>query len=213
MSSSHVIISGTGRAGTTFLVQLLTRLGLDTGFDRHTMEVLPAAQSARMGKDYFPIARAGMETDIRAPGAPYIIKTPFLCDWAEEAIASGKLIKHAIIPVRQFEAAAASRAFVQRESTGSVDQVRKTAGGLWDSDLAINQADVLRQKFTKLVEVLVRHDIPITFLNFPRYVRDPDYLFSKIKFLIGDVGLSSFQATFYETVRPELVHQFTEDDR
>ena len=27
-----VIITGTGRAGTTFLMQLLTAIGLDTGF-------------------------------------------------------------------------------------------------------------------------------------------------------------------------------------
>jgi len=32
MARHHIIISGTGRAGTTFLVQLLTALGLDTGF-------------------------------------------------------------------------------------------------------------------------------------------------------------------------------------
>jgi hypothetical protein len=213
MSSRHVIISGTGRAGTTFLVQLLSRLGLDTGFDRNTMEVLPAAQGARMGMDYFLIARAGLEMDIRAPGAPYIVKTPFLCDWAEEALASSKYIEHAIIPVRQFEAAAASRAYVQRETTGSVDRTRKAAGGLWDTDLAENQVDVLRQKFTTLIEVLVRHDIPITFLSFPRHVRDPDYLFEKIRFLIGNIDLTSFRTTFAEVVRPDLVHQFTEGDR
>jgi hypothetical protein len=32
MAKHHVIISGTGRAGTTCLVQVLTALGLDTGF-------------------------------------------------------------------------------------------------------------------------------------------------------------------------------------
>jgi hypothetical protein len=213
MSSSHVIISGTGRAGTTFLVQLLTRLGLDTGFDRNTMAVLPAAQSARMGMDYFPIARAGLEMDIRAPGAPYIVKTPFLCDWTEEALASSIRIEHAIIPVRQFEAAAASRAHVQRETTGSVNRTIKAAGGLWDIDLAEHQVGILRQKFTNLIEVLVRNNIPITFLSFPRHVRDPDYLFGKIRFLLGNIDLTSFRAAYEEVVRPELVHQFTDNDR
>ena len=28
----HVVITGTGRAGTSFLVELLTHLGLETGF-------------------------------------------------------------------------------------------------------------------------------------------------------------------------------------
>jgi hypothetical protein len=62
MSKHHVIISGTGRAGTTFLVQLLTELGLDTGF--------PDAHS-----QIFPNCNAGMEYDIRDPKAPYIVKS------------------------------------------------------------------------------------------------------------------------------------------
>src|SRR6516164_482379 len=33
----HTIISGTGRAGTTFLVKLLTNLGLDTGYQKNQM--------------------------------------------------------------------------------------------------------------------------------------------------------------------------------
>ncbi|MEK6322241.1 MAG: hypothetical protein AABN33_11210 [Acidobacteriota bacterium] len=65
MIRSHVVISGTGRAGTTFLVQLLTHLGLNTGLDVNTMEL-------------YPIARAGLEMDIRDANAPYIVKDPFL---------------------------------------------------------------------------------------------------------------------------------------
>jgi hypothetical protein len=68
MAKRHVIISGTGRAGTTFLVQLLTELGLDTGLtDSHT--------------DIFENCNAGMEKDLREPDAPYIVKSPFLCDY------------------------------------------------------------------------------------------------------------------------------------
>ena len=49
----HLVITGIGRCGTTFLVELLTYLGLDTGFD-------PA--SVRSGIDH--VARAGLERDI-----------------------------------------------------------------------------------------------------------------------------------------------------
>ncbi len=45
-----VIITGTGRAGTTFLVQLLTELGLDTGYTRRTWS-----------RDYFEHCDAGLE--------------------------------------------------------------------------------------------------------------------------------------------------------
>jgi hypothetical protein len=39
MARKHLIISGTGRSGTTFLVQLYTALGLDTGFTDATAGV------------------------------------------------------------------------------------------------------------------------------------------------------------------------------
>jgi hypothetical protein len=178
------------------------------------MEVLETARDARIGSmDLFPIARAGYEMDIRASNAPYIVKTPFLCDLAEEVLASSVWIEHAIIPVRRFDAAAASRAHVQKLTTGSADGTINAPGGLWDTDKADNQVDVLRLKFTKLIEVLVRHDIPITFVSYPRLARDPDYLYAKLKFLLSDIDLASFRTVFNRIVRPEWIHQFTEDDR
>ncbi|MCK4662598.1 MAG: hypothetical protein KAT68_07020 [Bacteroidales bacterium] len=33
MNRHHVIISGTGRTETSFIILLLTKLGIDTGFD------------------------------------------------------------------------------------------------------------------------------------------------------------------------------------
>jgi hypothetical protein len=209
----HVIISGTGRAGTTFLVALLTRLGLDTGFDRDTLEVLPHARKARKGTmDIVPVARSGLEMNIRAVNAPYIVKTPFLCDTAESALSSSIRIKHAIIPVRQFDAAAASRAHVQEQTTGSKDRTRTVPGGLWDADKAAEQADVLRLKFARLVETLTRYDVPMTFLSYPRLVGDADYLYGKLDFLLAGIDRESFRSAFDEIVRPEWVHQFTAAD-
>jgi hypothetical protein len=203
MSRSHIVISGTGRAGTTFLVHLLTQLGLDTGFDRDAIAA-----------NIYPTARAGLEIRVLGPNAPFIVKSPFLCDDAEEVLASSVRIQHVIIPVRRFAAAAASREHVQRLATGHSDGSESVPGGLWDTDKAAGQVDVLRLKFTKLIEVLVRHDIPMTFLAYPRLVRDPDYLYEKLKFLFSDKGIhfDYFRATFDKTVRPEWTHQFTADD-
>lgn len=72
---------------------------------------------------------------------------------------------------------------------------------------------LLRLKFTKLIEMLVRHDIPITFLAYPRLVRDPDYLCAKLGFLLGDIDLASFRRVFDRLVCPEWIHEFTEDNR
>ena len=40
MKQHHVIITGTGRSGTTLLIQLLTELGLDTGFASKEGEIV-----------------------------------------------------------------------------------------------------------------------------------------------------------------------------
>lgn len=82
----HVVISGTGRAGTSFLVCLLTRLGLDTGFSE-----------ADLALD--ECSRAGLERDIRKP-APYIAKAPWLCVTINEVLERDDIvIEHAIIPL------------------------------------------------------------------------------------------------------------------
>jgi hypothetical protein len=51
-----------------------------------------------------------MEKDIRDPDAPYIIKSPWLCDNLDEVLQGGKvIIDHAIVPVRDLYSAAQSR--------------------------------------------------------------------------------------------------------
>ncbi len=71
----HLVITGTGRSGTTFLVELLTYLGLDTGFD---------PVSVRSGID--PVAHAGLERDIRSDDAPYVVKSPWFMEYAADVL-------------------------------------------------------------------------------------------------------------------------------
>lgn len=54
----------------------------------------------------------------------------------------------------------------------------------------------------------------MTFLSYPRLVRDPDYLYLKLNFLLSDakIDFSTFKTIFDEIVRPEWTHQFTSDD-
>jgi len=118
MSRHHIIITGTGRAGTTFLIQLFTSLGLHTGFTDLTTAVYSNCQ-------------AGMEWDIRQADAPYIIKSPFLCDYLDDVLDdTGIVIDQAIIPVRHLYSAAESRRDVTRRTDRTLD-AGEIAGGLW----------------------------------------------------------------------------------
>lgn len=110
--AERLVISGTGRAGTTFLVRVLTYLGFDTGY-----------QDAEDGYD--PNVRAGMETHPR-PGMtpeqigslPYVVKDPQLCLFLPAVLDTTAFrVRRLIIPVRDLGEASASR--VQRGRFGA----------------------------------------------------------------------------------------------
>lgn len=188
--SRHVIIGGTGRAGTTFLVHLLTALGLDTGFSLNNLEI-------------DPVSHAGLESKGRAKW-PYIVKSPRFFERLPERIDAGKVrIRHAIIPVREFEMAARSRI--------RVSEVGGTTGGLWDTDDPDEQLSILYKNFALTFEMLAEHDIPVTLLWYPRLGQDPKYLYDKLRFLIPDVSFERFAETFGEIAKPELIQNWTDD--
>jgi hypothetical protein len=186
-----VIISGTGRCGTTFLVQLLTELGLDTGISSRNWE-----------KKYYEHCNAGLEHDLLDPKAPYIVKNPALCDTLAAALATGRFaIDHAYVPIRELAEAAASRADVGG-SDGNLP------GGLWRTADAHAQRAVLAEMFHGLLHTLAAHDIPLTLILFPRMVRDPEYTYGKLSFLLGGIRRETFQAAFERAAKPSLVHTF-----
>ncbi len=186
-----VIISGTGRSGTTFLVRLLGELGLDTGIS-----------GANWGKKYYEHCHAGLEHDILDPRTPYILKNPALCDTLEEALATGRfVIDHAYVPIRELSAVAASRALVGG-ADGSVP------GGLWGTSDPEAQRAVMAEMFHRLVHTLVAHEIPHTFILFPRMVTDPAYAYRQLEFLMKGITEERFGAAFGRVAQPSLVHEF-----
>ena len=199
MMRHHVIISGTGRAGTTFLVILLTHLGLDTGFTPSNMSL-------------FQSARAGLEIDIRDEKAPYIVKNPWLCDYIEEVLSSGKIaLDYAFIPIRDLEAASQSRIYVENISDSS-QYPQGIPGGLWHTTDPKDQERILSRQFYNLIFYLTRSEVPIMLMHYPRIIKDPAYLYRKLQFLVSDIPYGTFFEAFTRTVRPDLVHSFSDKD-
>src|SRR3954468_18928156 len=91
-----IVIAGTGRAGTTLLVQVLTDLGFDTGF--------------RANPNIEYEARAGLERNIRSADAPRVVKAPGLSLELDDLVVRGEVeLEHVIIPVRDLDVVSASR--------------------------------------------------------------------------------------------------------
>ena len=195
----HVVITGTGRSGTTFLMQLLTRLNLGTGFD-----------SDDLVNQIDPHSNAGLERDIRSEDAPYIIKTPFFCNYAEEVVKNPLItLDHVFIPVRDLSSAAASRIRVVREHPPTELAPTQMAGGLWGTENPEDQAKILQDYLISLLLALADSQIPVTLLRFPRLVKDVEYTHQKLKPLLKGVAFEVFREAFDAVVRPDLVHDFS----
>lgn len=194
----HIIITGTGRAGTTFLMELFTVLGLDTGFDRSQFP-------------YDRECRAGLEIDLRDPDAPFIVKQPELCETLPDVLANGDVaIDHALIPMRDlFSAAESRRANVRaarRADPGATPS--RVLGGTVGTDDPEEQEEVLARRFHTLIGTIARHGIPTTFLSYPDFLADPEALFKKLPPPLRGPSKAAFLAAHKEVYRPDLVHDY-----
>ncbi len=181
--SRHLLIAGTGRAGTSFLVRYLAALGLETHLSR-----------AGAGALWDTVANAGYE-DTPLPGAddlPYVIKSPWTFQVIHEALRSGKLQFDAVvIPMRDLTEAACSRGIIEMQAMHRTlpwmadleqtwDHFGHTPGGTVFSLSPVDQARLLAVGFHQLLEHLVRAEIPVVFLSFPRLIDDAPYLYCKL---------------------------------
>ncbi len=196
----HIIITGTGRAGTTLLVQLLTVLGFDT---RYSVDEALASKID-------PISQAGLEQWQPHLARPYVMKSPHFGSILASLMQGGDFrIRTAIVPMRELDRAAESRRRVSRVAakTGAATKAHEYPGGLWDTDNPDEQENVLARKFYNLQFQLVRGGIPTIYIEFPRFAQDVDYLFASLRTVWDEHGVSRQEllAAFTQVVRLEKI--------
>lgn len=183
----HLFIAGTGRAGTSFLVRYLQAVGLETHISKSGDSQW--AESANAGLEDMPVAQPN-ET------LPYVIKSPWIAEFIEQLLENkGIAVDAFIIPVRDLREAAESRIILELCSfyenvdwASSFDSMWRergftSGGGVFSLD-PVDQERLLAVGFARLVQRLVRANIPIVFLDFPRIVEDPDYLYEQVRSFI-----------------------------
>lgn len=184
-----VVIAGTGRAGTTLLVQVLTDLGLDTGF----------APDAPIDER----VHAGLERAVDDPEGPRIVKSPELSRGLAAVLERGDVVvDHVIIPVRDLDVAAASRV---RNTKYGADL--HTWGGLFGTNRATHQREALATVLAELIETVARFDLDHTLLLFPRFALDAVYLHRKLGFLAPGTDADAWRAALARRVDPTLIHE------
>jgi len=191
----HLLIAGAGRSGTSLLVRILDACGLET-------ELRNGSET-----NWNETANAGLGTvPIRGP-ATYVVKSPWAYQFIDQFLDRDDVTLDAvIIPMRSLAEATASRVILELRSdyAGSAAEFDQTwrdqgrvSGGVVFSLEPLDQARGLGVALYKLIERLVARDVPIIFLDFPRFARDLTYLRKSLVALLPE-GLS--EAAFVERV-------------
>jgi hypothetical protein len=170
-----ILITGTGRCGTTFLMILFTFLDLDTGYNRN---------------NYFTeldiLSTSGMEKFVSCP--PKYIKNPVYLSNIEDTLKYIK-IKFSIIPIRDYNKSAESR-----------EKLGYGRGGLIASKNKEEQLEVFYKMISKYMYDMVKYDIPTIFLDFDRMVTSSQYLYNKLKPIMDEENIhyEMFDRVFQE---------------
>jgi hypothetical protein len=195
MPEPKIVIAGTGRAGTTLLVQVLGDLGFATGL----------GPGVRLEFE----ARAGLEGNIRLPNAPRVVKAPGLSIELDGLIAAGTVaVEHVIIPVRDLDIAAASRV----RAAGYGRDPRARGGMIGRSKRAGNERAAIAEWLATLIVTVTKYDLPHTLLAFPRFAQDADYCFAKLGGLdprngAGPLTVDDFRRVLADRYEPDFVHE------
>ena len=195
-----MVIAGTGRAGTSFLVRFLGECGLDVG----------------SSDDFFDDrAKAGLEHRLLSDGVPYVVKDPWLFTYGDNIDPAVIEIDALLVPVRELMAAATSRILQERiamaeghwaslpprEVNGTV-----TGGAVYSLD-PVDEARILAVGFHRLIYWATARQVPLYLLEFPRTVNDGEYLIETLwPWLHAHCDRERARTAFLAAADPHLVH-------
>jgi hypothetical protein len=190
---NKVIITGTGRCGTSVLMQLLTHLGFNTGYSR---------EEADRAINKMPKLRAGIEHSIESKREAYILKNPAFAQVNEFKRLSKKFnIDYVYIPIRKLEATAKSRDHMQRHIPGAY-------GGFWLNAHSIEEQKTAHAKLIyNLIEYLEDSEVPFSLISFPHFINHPEYLYNKLSHLMqrNPIRYDDFKKEFSKIIKPDFV--------
>lgn len=193
---SHLLIAGSGRAGTSALVELFEACGLETRSDE---------------LEYSPDSNAGYEIYPDGRPLPRVVKSPFLSFGLDRLIRDGldpRSIEAVVLPVRRNEDVAASRiANFQRDGIDA-------KGGLWMGFYGSatvytrpsDQRRLLAEAVNQLLLTTAEFQIPVITLKFPLFVTDASYAWARLSPILADLDQQRFEVAHGRAMRPELVH-------
>jgi len=157
---NKILITGTGRSGTTILVKLLSLLGLDTGYQNLTSDEIEQYINQN--------SRGGLEMYLEPSNEnyPLICKAPQFYNRIPELSKKYK-IKKVFVPMRDLEITAKSRA-----------KHGASPGGLWNANDVNSQMNHNAKVVYQIAIDCASNDIPLDFIDFDRFTSDNLYAYN-----------------------------------
>tara|TARA_R110000803_G_scaffold140852_1_gene207378 strand:- start:204 stop:791 length:588 start_codon:yes stop_codon:yes gene_type:complete len=163
MKEDKILITGTGRSGTTIIVKLLSLLGLDTGYQSLSDE--------QIEKHINQSSRGGLEQYLNNLGTKYplIVKAPQF--WSQIPNLKHRYnVKAVFVPIRDLKESAKSR-----EKHGTAP------GGLWGANNATEQEIYNTNLIYQIAIDCAEADIPLIYISFSKFMSDPAYAYKIVQ--------------------------------
>lgn len=158
-----ILITGTGRCGTTFLIKLFTFLEFDTGFNKNNYESY-----------IYSNCNSGMEKQYNANH--YILKNPTFIGNIRKILKDKSIkIKYVMIPIRDLKASAKSR-----------NEHGNNNGGLWNATDETSQIAYYEHILSNYLYVSNKYDIATIFIDFDRMIKNKKYLFDTLQIILQE---------------------------
>jgi hypothetical protein len=162
-----ILITGTGRCGTTFLIKIFSFLKFNTGYTQDNYK-----------QSIFLNCNSGMENSCN--NEFYIVKNPKFIENIVNIMKNTTVkIKLVIIPIRDYKESALSRV------KNGVSE-----GGLWNAVDVTTQIEFYNKIMADYVYHMTKNEINTLFLDFDKMVTDKIYLFEKLKFILNEHNIN-----------------------
>ena len=170
-----ILITGTGRCGTTFLIKIFSFLKLDTGYTKENFQ-----------NNIFTNCNSGMESDFKSEHRYLKNPTFMMIDIDKIHTLYGNDVLF-IVPIRSFEESAKSRV-----------SHKNYAGGLFHANNFNEQVAFYYNTFSNFLRKITKNDINTIFIDFDRMVSDKMYLYKKLENIFSEenVSFESFSKEF-----------------
>lgn len=207
----RIVVAGTGRSGTTLLMQILTEMGYDTGFnDMHHDWRGTVRAGMEMGhplvshfnKDFkLEVETNKEEIRCRIDAMPRIIKSPAYSVELDYLLENDLIdVESVIIPMRDITQVAKSRIDTNLQSaTKPLDGFMKDS-----SDLDRTEA-MLYFHLGHLFRTLYKHRLDYVVIDFLEMVDSMYYMYGRLVKVFPDMEYGKFKKAWEKVVNKEMI--------